>query len=209
MREQHQGLKWVSCFLAAGLICVLLYATYRCAVPYENLRENVFRLHILANSDDLGDQQLKLSVRDDILPLAKELFDGMDIDSFNGSTYAEKAANAAKSCIGALQTAAQQSVYAHGSTQTAAVSVGYEAFPEKQYDDLTMPAGDYWCLRIVLGSGRGHNWWCVLYPPLCLTPAAAEDCFDEEELAILQQPEQYRFRLAVVEWLQKWQKKRQ
>lgn len=207
MEKRNHGLKCFAIILSAGLICILLYLTYQCSVPYENLRENVFRLHILANSDDMGDQQLKLLVRDDILPLAKKLFDGMHVMAYDGETYAEKTANAAKSRIGALQTAAQQSVYAHGSTQTAAVSVGYEAFPEKQYADLTMPAGDYWCLRIVLGSGKGHNWWCVLYPPLCLTPAAAKDCFEESELAILQQPDRYRFRLAVVEWFQKWQQR--
>jgi stage II sporulation protein R len=197
--------KWlvpVAGILAAVL---LLGGIACCAVPYENLRANLFRLHILANSNDPADQSLKLAVRDDLLPLCKELLGS--VEQIEGLTLAESAAKQAEQSLGLLQQAAQQAVYAHGSTQTAAVMISYDPFPQKQYDEITVPAGDYWCLRIVLGSGKGQNWWCVLYPPLCITPATAEESFDAAELQLLNHPEQYRFRLAILEWLRARRKK--
>lgn len=197
----------VNLIAAVSTVLVLLYALYACAKPYEALKDTVFRLHIIATSDSTEDQNLKLAVRDDLLPLAKSLFDQTDIEQYPGETYAEKTASAAKSMIGILSEAAQQSVYANGSTQTAKVCVGYESFPQKQYEDITMPAGDYWCLRVILGDGNGKNWWCVLYPPLCISPATAEDYFEGSELELLNQPDKYRFRLAILDWFEKWNKK--
>lgn len=201
MKSFENRRRYIGFTAAVLLFFALLYALWQCAAPYDNLRENVFRLHILANSDDIGDQNLKLAVRDDILPLAKQLFGKMDVTQYDGNTYAEQTANAVRDSLGILSAAAQQAVYAHGSTQTAAVAIGYEPFPEKRYEDIVMPAGNYWCLRVILGAGKGQNWWCVLYPPLCISPASAKEQFDAAELDLLHQPEQYRFRLAILEWM--------
>ncbi len=200
----QKNLRYFGVIGALLLATALLYFTWECAKPYADLKDQVFRLHILANSDGVEDQQLKLAVRDDILPAAKEMFTQIDLQAFPGETTAMKTAAAARTMIAQLSDAAQQSVYAHGSTQTAAVMVAYEKFPVKQYADLTMPAGYYWCLKIVLGSGQGKNWWCVLYPPLCISPASAKESFDEAQLELLNQPEKYQFRLAILDWFERW-----
>ena len=201
--ENNKFTKIISAVLTVILIVTLLCGITAAARPYENLRENLFRLHIIANSNSAEDQALKLAVRDAMLPKVKELFDELDIETFAGDCYAQKTANAARSICGRLSAIAQQAVYACGSTMTAAVMVGYETFPQKTYDTLTVPAGEYHCLRIVLGAGKGENWWCVLYPPLCISPAVAEQYFTKEEMDILSRPEQYRFRFAIWEWLKK------
>ncbi len=188
------------------LLAMLLEATAAFAQTYDGLQSEVFRLHILANSDSEVDQSLKRAVRDDIVPLAKELFSTLEVEQQGDETYAEAFANAAEEYLPMLTEQAQRSVYAHGGTDAVAVSVAFTHFPIKQYEDITMPAGDYWALRIVIGKGEGHNWWCVLYPPLCISPFTAEDAFDSSEWTLLTHPEQYRFRLAILEWLKSLKK---
>lgn len=196
------------CWISVILAFVLIWFNLSVSQPQNTLEDKLFRLHILANSDSIEDQALKLAVRDEILPLVKERFDALNLAEFRGSTEAEKAADAARKWTGILSDAAQQAVYRHGSTQTAAVMVGYEHFPDRVYGDYSVPEGDYYCLRIVLGAGKGQNWWCVLYPPLCITPAAAEEYLDAAEMEILTGGKPYRFRFAIWDWICKWRTKR-
>ncbi len=183
----------------------LLYATCLCAKPYAALKENVFRLHIVANSDSDADQALKLAVRDALIPIANKAFLDLEHSDFPGNTPAQQTASAACGMIDAFTLAANETVAAWGSAQKVDVKVAYAHFPPKSYEDITMPAGDYWCLKVVLGEGKGQNWWCVLYPPLCITPAGEEAYFEPSSLEILYKPQQYRFRLAFLDWMKRLQ----
>lgn len=160
------------------------------------IRENTLRLHILANSDDAADQQLKLQVRDAVLEQSGFLFSGCETR--------QAMIEAAKQQLPLIQRTAQQVVAQNGSDQQVRVSVTDMFFETRQYDNVILPAGTYTAVRIELGEAKGHNWWCVLYPPLCVEAAASGFTQEEAQISesLLQQNElpKYRVKLAVVEW---------
>ena len=117
---------------------------------------NVLRLHILANSDSAADQAVKLSVRDAIRPLFSAQSSYADARAF-------LLANGA-----ALQSTAEKVLTEQGVSYGVQLSLGTEEFPDRTYDGVLFPAGEYDALIVRLGRGEGHNWWCVLFPPLCI-----------------------------------------
>lgn len=122
-------------------------------------RGNLIRLHILANSDAPADQQVKLQVRDDLLREGERLF-----RTVQGSREAEEIV---QRNLNFFRQVAERRLQAEGFAYQARVEYGIFPFPERTYGRLTLPAGQYTALRVVLGRGAGHNWWCVLFPPLC------------------------------------------
>lgn len=140
--------------------------------------EPVLRLHILANSDRPEDQQLKLQVRDALLPL------------FEAAESYESARAFLLSHGAQIQRICEETLQEAQVDYGAQLLLGVCPFPEKTYAGERFPAGEYEALRIVLGAGQGHNWWCVLFPPLCVitpkgeTPAEGEGfVFESEWLA--------------------------
>ena len=139
------------------------------------LYDGVLRLHILANSDSESDQQLKLRVRDRVLQTAQQL-------------------------LGQLEQAAQQEVWRSGSDQKVTAYLTRMYFDTREYEDFTMPAGVYQAVRFTIGKGEGHNWWCVLFPQMCIPTAvqpAAE--FSDEQLKVLERRPQYEPKFALLE----------
>ena len=124
------------------------------------LADSVIRLHVVANSDSETDQTLKLRVRDRILAEAEALYDPEgDLED----AYAVLEAN-----LDRLAAAGQAVVEAEGYDYPVTASLGESWFPTKEYTDFALPAGRYTALKIVIGEGGGQNWWCVVFPPLCL-----------------------------------------
>ena len=134
-------------FLALLILSVFAYA-YDVSDDLEN---SLVRLHILAESDSDYDQSIKLAVRDEVLEAVKNI-DANDTSEF--TSCAERAAN--------------EYLEANELPYRAHAEYGLFDFPVKQYMNITLPAGRYYGVRIILGSGSGHNWWCVMYPPLCV-----------------------------------------
>ncbi|HHV62297.1 MAG TPA: stage II sporulation protein R [Firmicutes bacterium] len=128
--------------------------------------DNLVRLHIIANSDSAEDQALKLKVRDVILDMTRQVLKGV--------TSKEEAELILQENLPALQEAAQAYVRNHGKSYRVTAEIGRFRFPRRTYGDVVVPAGDYDALRIILGEGRGHNWWCVLFPPLCFVDVSRE-----------------------------------
>ncbi|MBQ3135224.1 MAG: stage II sporulation protein R [Oscillospiraceae bacterium] len=130
------------------------------------LAENVIRLHVIANSDSEADQALKLQVRDRILAQAADLYpDGAD---------AETARKSIEDNLARLAQAGQQVVREQGYDYPVTTAVKEVWFPTKQYQDFALPAGSYTALQVVIGEGSGQNWWCVVFPPLCLGSVTEE-----------------------------------
>lgn len=159
------------------------------------IRENVLRLHVLANSDSEEDQALKLRVRDKILEAGEKIFAG-------ASTEAEALA-AARENIGLLQAAAEEEIARSGCSYPVRVEVGRSSFDTRAYDGFTLPAGEYEAVRVLIGQAAGHNWWCVMFPAVCL-PAAEEredlsQVLEGESLRIVEEPAQFTFRFKAVE----------
>ncbi len=145
--------------------------------------DGVVRLHVIAASDSAEDQAVKYAVRDALLEVTAPLLDGC--------TSRDEAADRLEGSADLLAQTAEQTVAAHGFAYGAEVLLGREAYPTRTYAAAALPAGEYLSLRVVLGEGSGQNWWCVLFPPLCLN-AAMED--DTETVCIEAglTPEQYR-----------------
>ena len=146
--------------------------------------ENVLRLHVLANSDSEEDQALKLKVRDAVLAKSEELF-------ANCQTR-EDAIELTKQNLSVLEETARETLRAEGSDHSVRVELGEEVYPTRNYESFCFPAGNYLSLRIILGEGEGQNWWCVLYPPMCLSAASAKSSQSDEAITVGFTGEQYR-----------------
>ncbi len=140
-------------FLAALLVSLSL-------CPGEkSVRDSVIRLHVIANSNSDEDQKVKLLVRDAILMCSGEALSGGD---FGTALLKTKSAEALLGQV-ALRVLEENS-FDYG----AKAFFGIEEYPDREYDGKVFPAGRYYSLRVVLGEGKGENWWCVLFPPLCI-----------------------------------------
>ena len=124
------------------------------------LRENFLRLHVVGASDSKEDQDVKLLVRDAVLASLKE---GLDDLTDPAAAYDYVARMLPK-----VEDAANRCLQAAGFSDTVQVSLTEEAFPTREYDTFSLPAGVYQALRVVIGEGEGRNWWCVVFPQLCV-----------------------------------------
>ena len=166
------------------------------------LAEKTVRLHVVANSDREEDQAQKLRVRDAVLQAASQWT--------AGCTTAEEARLAMQDGLPEIKAAAERVLRAEGSTYSVRVSLQSECFETRRYETFTLPAGEYPSLRVVIGAGAGHNWWCVVFPSLCMAAtsedlhrAAAAGGFDDGESALVTGgEEEYVLRFKTLEWLQ-------
>ena len=144
-------MKKIFFILSMFTLLILLSFSYSNAVM-QDFNRNIIRLHIIAQSNSDYDQKIKLDVRNEILKAVKDT-DIKDTEKF--LYLAEKSAN---------------SYLAKNNIAYSAKAVsGSFCFPEKTYDNITLPSGKYNGVRVVLGTGNGENWWCIMYPPLCVT----------------------------------------
>ncbi len=134
----------------------------------ESISDKVFRLHILANSDSKEDQELKLKVRDALLELSEGLF-----EDCNSVDDAIDISNANKNV---LQREAEKIIKSYGYDYNVKIEICKQYFNTRDYGDFTLPAGIYNSLRVIIGKGNGHNWWCVMFPSVCLS--GCTDDFD-------------------------------
>ena len=179
--------------LAFGLIATIALSCISFSADCENIREDVMRLHILANSDSSEDQKLKIAVRDEILKISGDIFD--DCKSV------KDAQNAAKSKMPQIIKTAQNTVKSCGYDYTVTATLAKSYFDTRHYGDYTLPAGVYNAVRVIIGNGNGHNWWCVMYPSLCL-PAACDNydtALDETERDIVENYPKYEIKFKSVE----------
>ena len=147
--------------LFMGLLLVYTYAGDGC----RNDHEGILRLHVIANSNKAGDQALKLKVRDAVIEYMADQKDLKTVDETREYLKENKKR---------LQRIAEGVIAAQGYDYPADVELGVRYIPQKTYGDITFPAGNYEALNITIGSGQGENWWCVLFPPLCLLDEGTE-----------------------------------
>ncbi len=138
--------------------------------------DTVVRLHVLANSDTEEDQALKLQVRDAILEVTAPLVEGC-------TTQAE-AMTVLNHHLADLETVAAEVIASEGYDYPVTVLLGEEDYPTRTYESCAFPAGTYVSLRVCIGEAEGQNWWCCLFPPLCLSAATAKNEKDNEDAFI-------------------------
>lgn len=152
--------------VVALLLVIGAVYTYSVYKDKQTLNEQIIRLHVVADTDDPADQELKLQVRDEILRLVHAIKEG--------ASSKEEALTRLREQLPALEEAANAVLSKEGKEYHAAVTLDEEAFPTRFYDTFSLPAGIYDSLRVTIGSGQGKNWWCVVFPDLCMPAASAE-----------------------------------
>lgn len=191
--------RWEWSLLTAFLLSLWLGCFSAFAKECDTIRQDTLRLHILANSDSQEDQTLKLKVRDRILEETAGLFSGAD--------SREEAIQAARKAMPHILETAQDVIREEGFTYSVSGTVEKVYFNTRQYDNAILPAGVYDAVQIRIGEADGKNWWCVLFPPLCVSaavpeeqeePEPAQDVLEEiEEISVEFVP-----KFAAVEWIE-------
>ena len=171
-------------------LCVSLCAGTWAQARQSSISSNLVRLHVVAVSDSQEEQELKLRVRDAVLEYLSPLLEDV-----------EDSAQAKQLITGQIDGIAQAAASASEGRKVT-VSLDSESFPTREYEGFTLPAGRYDSLRVVLGEGEGHNWWCIVFPPLCLSAADADEVqsvMSEEDFALVTESDGYELRFRIVE----------
>ena len=203
--------QWI-CTILGICIAFIITVTFSChrmeqvnakvSQTQEQLAKEVFRFHVLANSDSEEDQKVKLQVRDAVLEYMKESMS----DKTEGEMSAQKTKEWAQQHLTDLEEVADKVLEKEGYDYLAKAEVTTCYFPDKRYGDVLFPEGWYEALRIRLGEAEGHNWWCVLYPNLCFTNATyavvSED--GKKELKKALTAEEYEMVTATSDFKIKW-----
>ena len=182
----------VLALFVACLVCTALWAE----ATQVRLASQVIRLHVLANSDSEEDQALKLEVRDRVLETTSALL--------AGETEPQAAAVLLNQHLDDIAQTAAQEISAQGHDDRVEVRLEQTWFPTRQYQGISLPAGIYLALRVLIGAAEGHNWWCVVFPNLCL-PAVSERALEAStltpgQISLLQEEEtSYVFRFKALE----------
>ena len=177
-----------------ALLCAVTMSMAHFSAACDDLRTNVLRMHIVANSDSQEDQRLKLMVRDKILEQSGAVF--------SNSTDLDSAIISASESISEFEKIANEVIKENGFNYTAEVEIGNSYFENRVYDDFTLPAGTYKSLIVRLGKAEGKNWWCVVFPSVCI-PAAGKgelsDSASKESASIAEEPQKYIMQFKAVE----------
>lgn len=190
---------------AAMAVSLFLTSLISAFITEKNLEKDIVRLHIIAASDSDYDQRLKLKVRDAVLSSSGELF-----GKYSSS---EEAKERIAACLDSIKETAEKTLRENGCGDSVSCEITQMRFDRREYEDFAVPAGNYTALRITIGEGEGHNWWCVMYPPLCV-PCAARDMTEEEfeekygslteeEYLMLCEESDYEARLYIAEVIKK------
>lgn len=203
--EQFLSKRKVKIFLTSVIMGVCLTS---CLQAYSkrvmaDISSNVVRLHVLANSDSADDQRLKLKVRDGVISYLEPLLkDASDV---------EETKRIIEENIAEIEQEAEKIVKKYGYTYSVTASSGNYNFPTKVYENAQFPKGNYDALRIVIGSGKGQNWWCVLYPQLCFSKSSngtmskqsetkLQNVLTDDEYDMITSKSDINFKFKIVEW---------
>lgn len=185
----------LSAAMALGIAASVLFGSFSAfSRDCEDITAEVLRLHIPANSDSEYDQDIKLALRDHVLEKYGE--------ALSGCASLAEAEGAVEALLPEIERDCCNFLAERGAGYSARAELTEMYFTTREYDRVILPAGNYTALRITLGSGEGHNWWCVIFPSLCL-PAVSEpdDELTETVLTEFGQPVKIKVKFAMYEWL--------
>ncbi len=179
---------WEVALLAA--LCLTLCVGIWAQKKQGELASQVVRLHVLAVDDTEEEQALKLRVRDAVLADLAPVLEGVTDQDEAREILAGRLQEIAEAASGAAEG------------RKVSVSLGPESYPLRRYEGFVLPAGTYESLRVVLGEGEGHNWWCVVFPPLCLSAADAgrvQSVLNPDDFALITEEDGYELRFRILE----------
>ena len=181
--------------LIIGFVFSILCSFVNFQSKCDRISEKVFRLHIIANSDSDLDQRLKLKIRDAIV---QKLCNENLVDLNSTKKFVTEN-------LDILQNIAEQEIINNASNYLVRSEVCKSDFCTRKYENVTLPAGDYDALKIIVGEGKGKNWWCVLFPPMCVGASRdkvdCKDAFSENEKEIVEREknQKYKIKFKIVE----------
>lgn len=197
-------LKYIFIILSLLFCFIFISITSYARSVSDNLSDNFFRLHILANSDSKQDQDLKLKIRDAIIEY-------MSAQDFSNSTKSE-VMSVVENSLDSYKAIAQTVIANEGLNYNVSAEVGNFHFPTKVYGNISLPAGYYDALRIKIGNAEGQNWWCSLFPPLCFVDISSgvidedsknnlkENLSDEEFAIVTSSDEKLKLKFKLLEF---------
>lgn len=175
-----------------GLIISALLSMARFDALCNDLRENVFRLHIRAASDSSDDQSLKLKVRDAILHKYGE--------AFQNCCNKTEAVEFAENNLEEFEQLAKEVICDNGYSYKVSVTVGKSFFENREYDTFTLPAGEYEALNVIIDEGSGKNWWCVMFPAVCIGASSSfDEVVSDDSADVAENSSEYKIRFKTVE----------
>lgn len=183
------------------LVCTFVISVLLSAVPFEStcseLQQDVLRLHILANSDSSFDQQMKLDIRDRVIETISPLY--------SDAQSKQDAIEITQDNLQLITDTAQSVVELYDCDYSVKAQITNMYFDTRYYDDFTMPAGMYDTLQITIGEAKGKNWWCVMYPSLCVGASSKQSMKDDlssDEYTVIT-ADDLEFRFKIVEYFEK------
>lgn len=188
MKKQNTLKIWEISLLLS--LCVSLLLGAWAQARQEELSSNLLRLHVLAVSDDETEQAIKLEVRDSVLAFLAPKLEGVKTP--------DEAKKVVEENLPAIRAAAMEKA----ESRPVTVTLTQEYYPTREYENFSLPAGKYDSLRVILGEGRGHNWWCVVFPPLCLTAVESQEAMEAlnpDDYKIVSGDDQYQIKFRLLE----------
>ena len=182
--------------ICIAFVLTVIYSTLPFEAECADISNEVFRLHILANSDAEADQNLKIKVRDKVLEYTERLFDNAKSKEEAEITIADN--------IQSINNVAYKEILDNGYSYPVKTEITNMYFTTRYYENYTLPSGMYDALRITIGEGKGHNWWCVMYPSICISTVEEQDekareVFEEEQYNIVKNEKvQYKFKIVEI-----------
>lgn len=171
-------------------LCVSLCVGTWAQAKQSAISGSLVRLHVLAVSDDEKEQSIKLDVRDAVLEYISPCLDG--------AQSSDEAKRIINENLGGIKRAAESAAQGRNVT----VTLSEEYYPTREYEGFSLPAGRYDSLRVILGNGEGHNWWCVVFPPLCVSAAEQQEALDamsDDTRGIVAESDGYQIKFRIVE----------
>ena len=182
--------------LCIAFVLTVIYSTLPFEAECTEISKETFRLHILANSDSENDQALKIKVRDRVLEYTEDLFNDAKSKIDAEKVIAEN--------IQDINNVAYAEILNNGYNYPVKTEITNMYFTTRYYNNYTLPSGMYDALRITIGNGKGHNWWCVMYPTICVSPVEerdekAKEAFEEKQYDIVTNTKlQYKFKIVEI-----------
>ena len=172
--KNEKNILLLSIFIGTFITLIFIFATKSYSYNVQKgIADEVIRLHVLANSDEVYDQELKIKVKDGIVKmLENELHSSMSKDETRIILLKN---------LDEIEKKAKEIIEENGYHYDVSAKITFDKFPTKQYGDVVLPAGEYEALKVEIGEAKGQNWWCVMFPPLCFVDASVKEVPKEDK----------------------------
>lgn len=172
--KKEKNILLLSIFIGTFITLVFMLATKSYSYNIQKgIADEVIRLHVLANSDEDYDQQLKIKVKDGIVKMLE--------NELNNSMSKDETRIILLQNLDKIEDKAKEIIEENGYNYNVSAKITFDDFPTKQYGDVVLPAGEYEALKVEIGEAKGKNWWCVMFPPLCFVDASVKEVPKEDK----------------------------